>query len=180
MLDASPPVSVPRIATSRLLLRELRPADFDDYAQNLLDPDATAHLSPVKNRRDAWKVFTSMAGTWMLHGAGWWGVELGGTDKLVGNVGVFYREDATDLEIGWLIYRAHWGRGFASEAAAAALAHGLETLGKPRVIAHIDAGNAASIRVSEKLGMRYDGDVAFGDERVGLYVASAPASYSQR
>lgn len=174
MLHASPAVSVPRLATPRLLLRELRPADFDGYAENLLDPAATTHLSPVKTRRDAWKVFTSMAGTWMLHGTGWWGVELVETGKLVGSVGLFLREDAIDVEIGWIIYRSHWGKGYASEAAVAALAHGLQTLRRPRVVAHIDAGNAASIRVSEKIGMRYDRDVDFGDQRVGLYVASAP------
>jgi RimJ/RimL family protein N-acetyltransferase len=161
--------SVPRIATARLLLREYQLRDFDAYAENLSDPVATAHLSGVVDRRTAWRNFAAGMGFWMLHGAGWWGVELKETGELVGSVGAFYRESPRELEIGWALYRRFWRQGYATEAATAALGFGFETLGERRAIAHIDAENTASIRVSEHLGMRHEADVDFYGSVVGRY-----------
>lgn len=169
-MDRSAAVSVPRIATSRLLLREYRLSDFDAYAENLSDPVAQQHLSGVVDRRAAWRLFMVGPGSWMLCGAGWWAVELAETADVVGTVGAFYREKATELELGWNIYRRHWGRGYATEAARAALEYGFRVLDAPHAVALIDAPNAASIRVSRKLGMRHEGDVELFGELVGRYV----------
>jgi RimJ/RimL family protein N-acetyltransferase len=168
-LDAAPFVSVPRIRTKRLLLRELRASDFDAFAANLADPLATQYLSGVVDRRSAWRIFASSTGCWMLHGAGWWGVELEESGELVGSVGAFFRERPGDLELGWTMYRRCWGHGYASEAAAAARDFGFEQLEARRVIAHIDAANVASIRVSQHLGMTYEGDVDLYDTVTGRY-----------
>ena len=62
-----------------------------------------------------------------------------------------------DLEIGWWLARPFWGRGYATEAGAAAMRHVLETLGRPRVTAIVDPGNEASVRVVKRLGMHYEG-----------------------
>jgi RimJ/RimL family protein N-acetyltransferase len=105
----------------------------------------------------------------MLNGAGWWGVELQGTGKLVGTVGAFFRETSPELELGWTVYRRFWRQGFASEAAAAALAYALEAHRRRRAIAHISSTNAASIGVSEKIGMRYEADVDLYTETVARY-----------
>ena len=59
-----------------------------------------------------------------------------------------------EIEIGWRLRPRAWGRGFASEAALALLGQGFDELGLEEIIAEIDARNAASIRVAEKLGMR--------------------------
>ncbi len=61
-----------------------------------------------------------------------------------------------DLEIGWIFDRAAWGRGYATEAGAAAMQHVLHTLDRPRVVAIIDPGNEASKRVAARLGMQYE------------------------
>lgn len=61
-----------------------------------------------------------------------------------------------DLEIGWWLARDLWGRGYATEAGAAAMHHVLDTLGKPRVAAIIDPGNEPSQRVVARLGMHYE------------------------
>ena len=169
MNDDEPRVFVPRIATARLMLREFRLSDFDAYAENLADPVATEHLSGIADRRTAWRSFAAGAGFWMLHGAGWWGVELTGTGELVGTVGAFFRETSPELELGWTVYRRFWRQGFASEAAAAALAYGFEKHKPRRVIAHISAANAASVGVSQKIGMHYETDVDFYGGLVGRY-----------
>lgn len=170
MNDAPPTFSIPRVATKRLLLREFRVSDFDDYADHLADPVATEHLSGVVDRRAAWRLFSAGMGFWMLHGAGWWAVELGEMGKAVGTVGAFFREKSDELELGWTVYRPYWGQGIASEAAAAALEHALAAHHKSHAIAHISDDNRASIRVSERIGMRFDRVVDFFGERTGRYV----------
>jgi RimJ/RimL family protein N-acetyltransferase len=179
MTDASPSlpsplpspltITIPRVTTPRLLLREFRTADFPDYAENMADPVATEFLSGTVDRRTAWRMFLSASGSWVLHGTGWWSVELRETGECVGDVGVFLRETGPDLEIGWTLYRRFWGQGFAIEAAKAALAYAFERHRAKRVIAHITALNTASVAVSRKLGMTYETDVDFFGEPIGRY-----------
>ncbi len=131
---------------------------------------------PPVERRDAWRMFAASAGTWSFDGAGWWAVELAATGEVVGTCGAFYREPhperetrGDELELGWAIFPSFRRRGFAKEAAEAALAFGRDTVGAPRVIAHIAAQNAASIRVSERIGMQFEREVAFYGARMRLY-----------
>jgi RimJ/RimL family protein N-acetyltransferase len=167
---------VPRITTRRLLLRELRRSDFDAYAACLAE---TPEPHDPINRREAWRRLSASSGAWLLDGTGWWGIELVATSELVGTVGAFYREahperETTDrdLELGWTIFADFRRRGFATEAATAALAFSFESRRETRVIAHIDADNEASIRVSKSLGMHYERNVSFYGLDLGLYVAS--------
>jgi RimJ/RimL family protein N-acetyltransferase len=167
--------AAPRLTTRRLVLRELRRTDFDAFAANL-EP-GIAGLGGA-DRRNAWRLFAASAGSWALDGIGWWAVDLADTNAFVGTCGVFHREahpdrdtTAEDLEIGWSVLPSFRRQGFATEAAAAALAYGFETYRAPRVIAHIDTDNHASIRVSESIGMRYERDVSFYDLELRLYTS---------
>jgi RimJ/RimL family protein N-acetyltransferase len=93
----------------------------------------------------------------------------------VGSVGVFRRETGPELEIGWHVLRPFWGRGYASEAAKAALDYALNDLQAARVIAIVAPANAPSHAVAQRIGMRREGekdDVEFG--RHWLYAAGAP------
>lgn len=171
---------VPTITTARLLLRGFREEDFDAYAAHLADREARPPpLEPV-DRRTAWRMFAAGIGCWALTRAGAWAVTLRSTGEVVGTVGVFYREapsgaPRSDLEQGWFIYRQHWRNGYASEAAAAALAYGFETIGASRVIAHIDEANFASIAVSQRIGMRYERDVDFYEGKARRYAIAKPS-----
>ena len=171
MSDAVPDltITIPRLTTARLLLREFRAADFDGYAENMADPEATKFLSGTVDRRTAWRMFLAAAGSWVLQGAGWWSVEVRETGEVVGDVGAFVRDTSPDFEIGWTLYRRFWGQGFAIEAAKAALAFTLEGHRAKRVIAHITAANTASVAVSQRLGMKYEADVDFFGESLGRY-----------
>ena len=90
---------IPRLHTPRLLLREYRTADFDAFAANLSDPEATVFIDSA-DRKSAWRIFASQTGLWLLQGAGWWAVELRETGEHVGNVGAFFREGWPEIEIG--------------------------------------------------------------------------------
>ncbi|MBB3221480.1 GNAT family N-acetyltransferase [Pseudoduganella umbonata] len=159
---------VPRLLTERFTLRAYRREDFDLFADHLMDPESSLHLGSC-DRQAAWRLFTSQTGLWLIHGAGWWAIEHSRTGQLVGNVGAFFREGSTVMEMGWNTYRAFWGQGIAYEAAAAVLKHAFDVRGEPKVQALIAAGNDASRRVAERLGMQYATETALYGKPVGCY-----------
>jgi RimJ/RimL family protein N-acetyltransferase len=164
-MDASPPVSVPRLLTQRLRLREYRSEDFDPFAVHLVE----SAFVDSSDRNTAWRIFGCQAGLWLLQGAGWWSVELRGTGQLVGTVGAFFREGIPGIELGWNTYRAFWGQGFATEAAGEALRYALEVRGERQAKALISAGNTASLRVAQHLGLRYDAETELYGKPIGRY-----------
>lgn len=165
---------VPRITTPRLVLRGFRAEEFDAFAEELAIPEANKFTAGVADRRAAWRAFSGSQGMWMLHGAGWWAAALLESDEVVGSVGVFRRETSPELEIGWRIYQRHWGKGYATEAASAALAFGFATFTDRHVVAYIDHGNEPSERVSRRLGMAYERDAELYGTVVGRYVVARP------
>lgn len=172
MQDSSPPVSIPRLETRRLLLREYRESDFEAFAAYCADPKAMVHWG-VLDRRSARRVFAANVGEWMLQGAGWWAVELRDSATMVGAVGAFFRETWPEIELGWNVYSAYWRQGIATEAAAAIVRYAFEVRRERRVTALIDAPNVASIRVATHLGMTYESDADFFGKAVRRYVLSA-------
>jgi RimJ/RimL family protein N-acetyltransferase len=78
------------------------------------------------------------------------------TNVVAGISGVQPLGTTNDIEIGWILGREAWGRGFATEAGAACMRYVLETLGRPRVVAIIDPANHPSKRVAARLGMTYE------------------------
>ncbi|OON63354.1 hypothetical protein B0920_08165 [Massilia sp. KIM] len=160
--------SLPYLHTERLILREYRREDFDAFAAHVADPVSSAHLGAA-DRHVAWRIFCSQAGLWLIDGAGWWAVEEKETGRLVGNVGAFFREQSTVMELGWNTFRACWGRGYANEAAAAALHHAFEIRREPKVRALIAAANASSLGVARRLGLRYEADTEMDGKPIGIY-----------
>jgi len=167
-------VSLPYLQTPRLTLREYRPGDFDSFAGHLADPESAAFLSVV-DRPTAWRIFGAQAGLWLLHGAGWWSVEHRQTGLLIGTIGAFFRESYPVMEIGWNTYRAFWGQGFASEAAAAAVAHAFEVRHEPKVRVLIDPRNEPSLRVARRLGFAYEEETELFGKAIGSYTLERKA-----
>lgn len=168
-MDHALTISVPRLHTNRLTLREYRVEDFELFADHLSNAESSAHLGSA-DRQTAWRIFNSHAGLWLLNGAGWWSIEDRQTGQLVGSVGAFFRCDSTVMEMGWNTYRAFWGRGIANEAAAAVLHHVFEVRHEPKVRALIDSGNESSRRVAERLGMTYEMNTELSGKEVNSYV----------
>lgn len=82
-----------------------------------------------------------------------WAVIEGQTGRLIGDCGLFPADDVgPEIELAYGLARDVWGRGYATEAAAACLRVGFEELGLDRIVADVDPANAASIRVLDKLG----------------------------
>ncbi len=70
-------------------------------------------------------------------------------------------EHGAEREVGYILAREHWGKGYATEAASAVRDHAIRELGLRRLIALIAFGNEASVRVAEKLGMVFEREVRF-------------------
>ena len=79
------------------------------------------------------------------------------TGELVGRAGLLYPEAWPGLEVGWLVGRSHWGRGFAPEAGRAAMEWARDVRGADHLISLIEDANLRSQRVAEKLGMTVEG-----------------------
>ena len=166
-------ISVPRIHTDRLTLRAYRVDDFELFADHLSHPESSAYLGSA-DRQSAWRIFSSHAGLWLLSGTGWWSIEERRTGQLVGNVGAFFREGSTVMEMGWNTYRAFWGKGIAKEAAAAVLNHAFAVRREPKVRALIDFGNESSRRVAESLGMTYEMKTELNGKEINCYRREQP------
>jgi RimJ/RimL family protein N-acetyltransferase len=92
------------------------------------------------------------------HGFSKWGVRERASGALVGDCGIQLLEGGPDVELGFHLRRSMWGRGYATEAAGACLDAAFTGLGLDEVIAIVAPGNAASVRVLEKIGMQPAGE----------------------
>ncbi len=153
------PVEIPIVETERLILRDHRMSDFEDYAAMWRDPVVTAFIGGRgRSREESWIRFLRHAGMWHHLGFGFWCIADKQTGRLIGEGGFHeLMRDMTPslegtLETGWsLLPHAH-GKGLATEAISAMLAWGSANLpGKP-ITCFIDIRNAASIRVAGKVG----------------------------
>lgn len=92
---------------------------------------------------------------WEEHGYGWWAIVPFGSQDPVGWNGLQYLPETGETEVGFLLSKAFWNRGLATEGAQAALHFGFERFGLPRIIGLVHLENYASQRVLEKSGMTF-------------------------
>jgi RimJ/RimL family protein N-acetyltransferase len=147
------------LASERLLLRMFRQSDFDAYAEMCGDPEVMRFLGDGQplSRADAWRNLALVVGHWQLRGFGLWAVEEKRTGSLVGRVGCWQPEGWPGFEVGWVLRRQFWGKGYATEAAIQSVDFAFNRLGRERVISLIQPENSGSVAVAQRLGMRFDG-----------------------
>src|SRR5438874_8241993 len=171
------------LETDRLLLRHFTPDDLDDLAAIYGDADVMRYIGAgaVKTReqtaammefafidnRRAWPAETlarlPQLGRAIERDAHFslWATVYKPDNKLIGRCGLLSwdLDGRKETEVGYVLAKAYWGRGLATEAARAAREYGFEKLGFDRLISVIRPDNLASQRVAEKNGMRYEKDV---------------------
>jgi len=152
-------VTIPEVQTERLLMRGFREEDLDAWAAICVDDEVTRWVGDPDglSREDAWRRMAYFVGHWELRGCGNWALVERETGVLVGRAGLFYPEAWPGLEVGWLVGREHWGRGYAPEAGRASMEWARTELGADHVISLIEDDNHRSARVAEKLGMTVEG-----------------------
>ena len=104
-----------------------------------------------------------------LRGYGIWAVEGRQTGNLVRRVGLFNPEGWPGLELGWVLARSCWGKGYATEAARRALEYLFKELNRQRVISLIHPENHSSIRVAERIGENLEGQTDLFGHPVLVY-----------
>ncbi|MXY32545.1 MAG: GNAT family N-acetyltransferase [Boseongicola sp. SB0664_bin_43] len=143
--------NVPVIRTGRLVLRALRLEDFPGYA-SILCTDRGRFAGGPLSREDAWPDFAALSAGWMLHGHGGWAVAATATGDLLGFVLLGLEPGDVEIELGYLFLEDSEGKGFATEAAAAARDWGFNTLGLVTLVSYIASKNARSIALAKRLG----------------------------
>jgi ribosomal-protein-alanine N-acetyltransferase len=121
------------------------------------DPEVRRFLwdGVVIPREQAAQVVEASIESFERCGYGFWAVTLDG--EVIGFCGLREIDEGPEVEILYGLLPAHWGRGHATAAARAVLDYGIHTIGLQRIAGRTDAPNAASARVLERLGMRYEG-----------------------
>lgn len=145
------------LATGRLTLR---PATLDDLAAlHAIFTDARVRRwlfdDRVVSEAAAREIVEASTASFAGRGFGQWVLLEPGRAELLGCAGLF-TADGVEIEILYAVHPAHWGRGLATEAARAVLDHAFRTLSLPRIAARADTPNVESIRLMERLGMRFE------------------------
>jgi RimJ/RimL family protein N-acetyltransferase len=182
MHHGSMEVPIPTLETARLRLRAFGEADTDAYFRLLQDPDVTRYIGDraVPSREDVWRAIAGSLGHWILRGHGQWAVEERDTGDLVGRAGIINPEGWPGPELGYLLGRAHWGRGYATEASGVAMNWGFEHHPFEELISLIDPENTASVAVATRLGETLQRETELRGHRVLVYAVARAEWESSR
>ena len=155
-------VGAPELRTGRLLLRGWNDDDRAPFAEMNADPEVMEHFPSRLTRAESDGFVDRIEQHFADRGFGLWAVEADGA--FVGFTGLAvprYHAPWMDerqqpvVEVGWRLCRSAWGRGYATEAAGAALRFAFDDLGRDEVVSFTVVGNVRSRAVMERLGMRY-------------------------
>ncbi|MGQ4511713.1 GNAT family N-acetyltransferase [Streptomyces sp. DW26H14] len=162
------------IETERLVLRPLTVADADRFVALHADERVNRFVGSYTRER-AEERLAGIERQWAERGHGLCAVELKETGGFIGRSGLQYWESFDETELGWTFAAEAWGKGYATEAARAALAWGWEALSVPYVTAMIRHGNTPSVRVAERLGFTPLREDELGGNPVTVYSCARPA-----
>jgi len=147
----------PSIQTTHLTLRPLMESDAG-VLHRIYQSQGVLRYFPNPNPPPLDKVQRFITGQqmhWEKHGYGDWGVVPDGEVEIIGWAGLQFLPELDETEVGFLLDRPFWGKGYATEAALASLEFGFEHFGLDHIIALVHPENLASRRVIEKCGMSY-------------------------
>jgi RimJ/RimL family protein N-acetyltransferase len=138
----------------------IRPDDLDDLASLFADPDVVRYVGDGKtaDRDEAEVALQSIIRHWQTHGFGRWVAVDKHTGKFAGLGGL--RSLFGTPEVVYHLAKENWGKGYATELGNAALRFGFDR-GFERIVAIAKPLNVVSIRVMEKLGMRFEKNATY-------------------
>lgn len=146
--------------TERLLLRTWRDDDLAPFAALNTDPRVMELLLGPVARAESDAMAGRIRAHFAKYGYGLWAVEVIDGASFIGFAGLshppFEAHFTPCVEVGWRLAAEHWGHGYATEAARAALRYGFEQVGLAEIVAMTTPANHRSRRVMEKIGMTHD------------------------
>jgi RimJ/RimL family protein N-acetyltransferase len=154
------------IETPRLVLRGWETRDLDPFAAMCADAEVMRHLNGVVDRAAAAVIVARLTAALADTGLTFWAIERREDRAFLGFCGLRHGGHpgtpvADELEVGWRLARAHWGRGYAREAAQASLNHGWATTERDRIAAWTVPANTASWGLMKRLCMTARADLDF-------------------
>jgi len=163
-------MSLPELRTDRLLLRSWRDSDRAPFADMNADPAVMEHLPSPLTREESDALAERIARSFADHRLGLWALEVPGVAPFIGFTGLsipaFDAPFMPCVEVGWRLARAHWGAGYASEAARAAITDGFDRLALAEIVSFTVLANERSRRVMERLGMHRSAEDDFDHPRL--------------
>jgi len=153
--------------TARLRLRHLLDSDASFVLELLNEPDFIRNIGDrqVRTLDDAQSYIRhGPMVSYSQHGFGLFLVELRDSGASIGICGLLKRDYLQDVDVGFALRESYRGRGYAFEAAAAAVRHGREDLGISRIVAITSADNHASMKVLRKLGLEFERSIRIPDQ----------------
>ena len=150
----------PIVETQRLILRPWQDRDTEPFAAMNADARVAEFLPKALTRAESDAQLARIRDHFAERGFGLWSVECRDTGTFVGSIGLssprFTAHFTPCVEVGWRLAPAFWGRGFATEAAAASIAYGFVSLGLAEIVSFTAVINHRSRRVMARIGMSHD------------------------
>jgi [ribosomal protein S5]-alanine N-acetyltransferase len=156
------------LETERLNLRKLSKSDAGFILELLNEPSFLQNIGDkgVRNTDDAIQyILTGPIDSYERFGFGQWLVELKDSGEPIGMCGLMKKDALPDADIGFAFLPRFWSKGYAVEAATAVIAYGSRDLGLRRIVAVVNPDNEGSIRVLEKIGLKFERMVKLSEER---------------
>ena len=180
-MDLFDVIKIPVLQTERLILRSYQESDLNAYYEMMADPDITRYLVPghPMSPREAWRSIAGMAGHWGLRGHGQWALEEKESGEFVGRCGIIEPEGWPAKEIGWVLHPKAWGKGYATEAAEAALGYAFKTMRLEKIISLIQPGNDGSVAVAKRIGETLEERITIYDKEADVYSITAKEYFSR-
>ena len=156
------------LETERLNLRKLSESNAGFILELLNEPSFLQNIGDkgVRNNDDAIQyILTGPIESYKRYGFGQWLVELKDSGEPIGMCGLMKKDALPDADIGFAFLPRFWSKGYAVEAATAVMAYGSRDLGLRRIVAVVNPDNEGSIRVLEKIGLKFERMVKLSEER---------------
>ena len=164
------------LETERLVLRHLTPDDLDDLAALMADPVVMRYFPSTRTHEEAQRNLDHLIAMYEQHGFGLWATIHKQDNRFIGRCGLLPQiiDGVEETEVGYMLAKAYWNQGLATEAARAIRDYGFHTFPVSRLISLIRPENLPSQRVAEKNGMRYEKDTLFHGLTHRVYAVECP------
>lgn len=158
------------IETARLHLKQFSPDDLDNLYRLYSDRAVMKYVGKgVRTREETEMALHFLLAHWEKHGFGLWAAIHKMDERIIGRCGLVFLDNTPEVELGYLLEKAYWGRGLATEASLAILKYGFDTVKLDRIVAIAHPENIASRRVMEKVGMKYEKNARYYNTDVAYY-----------
>jgi ribosomal-protein-alanine N-acetyltransferase len=164
------------LETERLVLRQFTTDDAEFIFEQLNEPSWIQNIGDRKIRTldDARAyIVNGPRASYEKNGFGLWLIVLKETGESIGMCGLIKRDGLEDVDIGYALLPRFWSRGYAVEAAQTVKNYARDVVGLKRLVAIVDPANEGSIRVIEKIGLRYEKMVRLSADDIDLKLFGA-------